>query len=248
MRAVTTILFFLLFAGSAIAQQHEAFIDQIGDHNEATVMQTGLQQMAAVTQSGSHEVFIDQSGSSNSATVNQAASTDWSDNALPDYDNFTPGVTPIQGAEVGNNQSSYATISQAGDGNIVQVDQYGSHHAEITQQGNSNSAFVQQTGSAGGFSFNPSGNGNPDPPLFGSEMGIRSGGFALIHQSGNENSVQLNQMGENYAEISQNGIGNQADVYQAGLNNQAFVNQNGSGHSAIIEQIGTGNTVHINQN
>lgn len=244
MRAVTTtILFFLLSAGSLFAQQHEAFIEQAGDYNDASLIQTGLEQFASVSQEGSHEVFIDQSGQLNSAVVNQYGSA-----VLPDLPATGSEGLPFQGVETAGSASSYAYIDQSGSQNRVQVDQYGSHETEITQQGTSNRASVQQTGMTEGSMLNAPAIGNQNTPPFAKGMSIGSGAFALIDQSGNDNMVQLTQHGDNYAEIFQSGIGNEADVNQIGYDNRAIINQNGSGQSAFIEQIGSGNRVFINQN
>jgi len=248
MKKISSILLFsLLFALSATAQSNEASIDQMGDMNETAVVQFGFQQFAEVNQNGSHEAFIDQAGSSNRATVNQNASADWSEGDLPTHPAFGSNGIPFRGSDGGVSENSYAMISQDGVSNIAQVDQYGSHEANITQQGISNSALVLQVGSKGGGTFNPPGQGNPNPPSFGSEMSMGDGAFALIHQLGEENTIQLDQFGENYAKISQDGVGNQADVFQYGMNNSAIIEQNGNGHSVQIEQVGHGNQATVTQ-
>ena len=250
MKKITCIpAFFLVLAlsVSAMAQSNEASIDQIGDMNEAAVIQFGLQQFAEVTQNGSHEAFIDQAGSSNRATVNQNASTDWSVDYFPTHPAFGSNGIPFQGSGGGVSENSYAMISQDGVHNIAQVDQFGSHEANITQQGISNSALVLQVESTGGGTFNPPGQGNPNPPPFSSEISIGDGAFALIHQFGEENTIQLDQFGENYAKINQDGVGNQADVFQYGMNNSAIIEQNGNGHSVQIEQVGHGNQATVTQ-
>jgi hypothetical protein len=240
---VITIILFLLTTGLLFAQQNEAFIDQIGEFNDATVTQTGLEQYALVSQEGSHEVFINQSGQLNSATVNQLGTGSGS------YDSPMLGQNgiPIQFSEGVQSSNSVAQIDQAGVRNSAQVNQFGSHRTDITQQGSFNSVTVEQAGISGS-KFNPPGNGNPNPPPFSTEMGYGDGAFALINQFGDDNLIQLTQYGENYAEIFQNGVGNEANVNQIGFDNQAIINQHGNGQSAFIEQIGSGNRVFINQN
>lgn len=182
-----------------------------------------------------------------------------------------------------NGHSNEATIEQVGDFQHAEVTQQGSHSAEVTQSGlegsagYQNSAVVNQfpgSGAPGGDRTFPP--GNPDGvPFQGDFEGSGSASsFAVITQLGEYNSSTVDQFGSHWAEILQQGDGNNASVWQesggsgtpfnppgnpdvcpppmapctgSSDGSNAYVHQDGYDNKADIYQLGGANTAIIEQ-
>ena len=255
-----------------IGSGHSAFITQLGNDNVADIEQMGASHEARVSQEGSHEVHIEQAGTGNQAFVEQVSGQ----GSIGGDGNWPGNSSPFafQGGGAAGDGSSFAHIEQVGEQNVTSVTQEGSHFADIYQEGTGNAVSLTQVGGASGegSAGNP-GNANPPPFSGGNFPGSAnpppfSGGaetfaaYALLHQEGHDNVIDLHQEGSHYAEITQIGEGNQAnvnqlwgdgnggsyvDIYQNGMFNMADVTQYGAGHSAIIEQFGNGNSATVIQ-
>ena len=243
----------LLFAGVSVAQNNS-------HSNEATIEQIGDYQNADVYQQGSHSAKLIQSGQNGSAGYqNSAVVNQFPGSGAPGGDRtFPPGNpdgVPFQGDfEGAGSASSFAVITQLGEYNSSNVDQFGSHWAEILQQGDGNSASVWQESGGSGTPFNPPGNPDVCPPPMAPCSGSSDGSNAYVHQEGDDNTANIYQLGgahtatieqfgnDNLAMIIQSSFGNSnSSPGNSGNNGNPHNNGNSNGNS------GGGLTGHIIQ-
>lgn len=72
--------------------------------------------------------------------------------------------------------------------------------------------------------------------------------YADVSSTGNNNTVEMMQVGVHAASVLQTGNNNMAAVMQTGSGNRASVYQSGNGHSAMVSQSGRNNRALIVQN
>lgn len=225
-----------------------AYVDQVGDNNDADIAQLGNTNAAEIHQEGpGSEATIGQDGDDNIAYISQTVG----------------GI----GGQAGGN---IANIAQDGTGNIAfSITNPGvtlsDHKTNITQTGNNNKAGQITPTTAGGnihLSITQVGNGN--------KAGQIADGrylFADIDQTGDDNKAHQFLVGDGsgvphywtHDKIIQDGndnialqaanaheIGNLV-IEQFGNNNKAFQYQGGSNYVADTFQNGNSNTATITQ-
>jgi hypothetical protein len=149
------------------------------ESNEARITQVGLDNLAAIEQDGQFQrASIDQVGNNNLASIEQDGST-------TDNGTVATGNTALIDQEGDFNTSS---IMQTGDGNMASNTQDGdANWSSIWQLGNDNMARVDQTGDLN---------------------------YSAITQDGNLNIASVVQNGFDWSDIQQVGNGNIAAVAQ----------------------------------
>lgn len=198
-------------AGTAMAQQTEAFISQVGDDHFASAEQAGgVGNFTFIDQAGdaaallngiAYEATVSQIGNSNSAVIGQSGNGNSfaSANQLGDGNEATQNQE-IWGADAGV-RDGIAIVEQDGDDN--QATQSQAHFggatspaaiSVITQTGSGNFSVSAQNGSGGVFEslIDQLGHGNLAEV---SQSGFTSPGgfFSEILQSGNRNTTLVTQ-------------------------------------------------------
>lgn len=144
---VLILTFGLLLGGAVSAQSSEAFLQQVGQENVATVtqmaseaflLQSGIGNEVTLAQvgGGGHLVRLDQYGGS-VAEITQTG-----------LDNRLVGLDWLASAESAalQHDASRLVLEQHGEGNLVLLQQAAGGFAQITQNGTNNTATVIQTG------------------------------------------------------------------------------------------------------
>ena len=218
--------------------QISAALDQIGDANEATVLQENL------ALSGSATTFIRQSGIGNKADTRQRGGSDLLGTISVDQNgegNVATFLQELTGAVV------LGRILQIGDGNVADVGQNmmttSSAEANISQEGSSNSGDIRQTPGFEGraiSSINQEGVGNRAVTRQEVAFGLAQ---STVFENGSGNIVDIGQFGLVGSQLS--------DISIAGDDNHYTIVQGASGieshnRSAIIVS-GTGNNATIAQ-
>jgi hypothetical protein len=225
---ILTLAIFLVSLSTALAQNNEVLIEQVGQNNNLEGVQDGRNNTADVYQMNGHYANIEQNGVGNTAMINQLVS------------------------------GSFAELIQDGSTNVASINQGGNHSTNVYQSGKGNTATVNQSGdrdSMMGFVFNPPGNPDVCPPAFGTcSGGSENGSTSYIAQKGMENNAEVNQTGAFWAMIEQDGNFNEASITQnltgigSGTNVSAQIYQMNDGNTASITQnVLTVNPIVVNQ-
>jgi len=197
--------------GDVITVADGAFITQIGDDNEADIVQTG---------DPAHEGEIYQQGSDNEADLEQAGTGH--SGLISQVGNHNTGYIDVTGENhtsviVQEGTGHNVQFSIEGISNTVDIRQFGtSDHtvgfagdliSTVKQNGNYNSFFSVQTGNSGGHLITTA-----------------DGGDHI--QNGDHNLIDVSQEGDsNTARLLQTGDGNSIDLMQSGSTNVAVINQ-----------------------
>lgn len=210
-------LFTMVFAVSmAIAQSNTSAVDQTGSNQNALVTQTGSSNTSDVDQTSP-------AGSVNNATVNQTGN-----NNIADVDQVQ------QNSVVGANN---ATLTQTGNSNIGTQTQVGTYtgymNATMLQNGNNNVGTQIQS------SYNET----------ATMTQLQNGNTGIQTQSGNHVSAVMTQDGlGNYGnQLQSGGLNNSMNLTQTGNSNESYQTQSGGtwnppgGHSAVITILGDDN-------
>lgn len=238
-------------------QDQTAEVEQLGDLNTSYVTQDNKNNSALVEQSNENL----QAANANLSTVVQTGKTNIAEVYQTHNGNLTNGHEGLLETR----------IYQTGDNNFIgQVQgphgQMGTSLAVADQGGNNNWASQHQLRYGNEAFIYQLGNGNTakqgqDAPLLDDDDFVGSMNYALIDQSGNNNSASQSQYGwDNHVEAYQSGNGNtsiqdqkntswvsEAFVYQSGNNNDALQEQIGSLNSAVIDQASNGNVAEQDQ-
>lgn len=199
-------------AGTAMAQQTEAFISQVGDDHVASAEQVdGVGNFAIIEQSGTaahlfegvaYEATVEQSGEGNESTITQGSGDG---NMLATAtqvgnDNVATQTQRVSGNDQGL-RDGIATIQQLGSRNDATQHQVHSGAAtspasisHILQDGSDNFAFTDQGGSGGVFSSVISQLGDWNEAEVSQSGFTHPGGFlSEILQDGSNNSAVVTQ-------------------------------------------------------
>jgi len=209
--------------GDVISVADGAFINQIGDYNQAGITQTG---------DPSHEGEIYQDGDDNGAELKQAGSGH--SGIISQVGNNNTGVIIVTGlnhtsviVQHGDGHNTQSTI--IGEENTVDIRQFGtSAHtvgfdgdliSTVKQDGDFNSFFSVQIGDLGGHLITTADGGDYIQKGDGNLIDVWQEGdthTARLLQDGNRNTIGLMQTGSmQSATISQSGSGNMATVNQS---------------------------------
>ncbi len=239
----TTVAAAALFtAGAAYASDNKVFIDQVGDSNDATIVQEGNNNSVGNTT----ETRNTPQGA---RTARHIATQDGSDN---DLSVNQTGNNNAFGSQTGTGFSSDADgfglgVDQIGNGNYADVDQLSNDNKIArVQQIDGNSLTMTQTGAIDGrgrtsnvvttvYQENTGGSGNTAT--------IFQNRTDLSNSAGGANG--FNRIGENQTNATRVGGG----IYQVGSENDVNVVQDGPGQNVLTEvaQTGFGNMADIDQ-
>ncbi len=144
----TRILIFsfgLLLGGSVSAQSSEAFLQQVGQGNVATVTQMASE--AFLLQNGiGNEVTLDQVGGGHLVRLDQYGGST-AEITQTGLDNRLLGLDGLLDPEsVALQDASRLVLQQHGEGNLVLLQQAAGSYAHITQNGAGNTATIIQSG------------------------------------------------------------------------------------------------------
>lgn len=127
-----------LFGTTAFAQSGEVVVEQAGDGNVVSVLQTAS--FARIVQAGTENgARIDQTGGSTAEVVQTGTG-----NVLAGLDAARLGPDPLSAAF--QSDESQLLLSQTGTGNVALVEQSAGAYASITQTGNHNTVTLLQSG------------------------------------------------------------------------------------------------------
>lgn len=225
-----------------------SFVDQSADGASATVNQLGNNTTtgpsfptneSTITQRAAAMADVMQTGSQNISTVTQNVGSGGA---------FAKVVQETDPVAIGaGDEKNESTITQSADTS-----------AFVTQIGQRNTSTVTQTGANimpdNGLMFavevNQLGQDGTSTVIQGDPMGNGTGNEAsLVQLAGSELADSfIEQTGDdNFAEVTQGGIGNASDVLQSGDSNTATVSQYSNGNYSLVDQSGNGNTATVTQ-
>ena len=239
MKRTLIVMFALVFIGSfAFAQDHESYIQQIGDGNTATVDQgvgnnDNFDAYANVKQEGNNNVSIlDQNGpqSFSHAVIEQIGHYNSSDIST-------------------SNGGGYALVYMQGNSNVLELEQKGAFVAErenwfnLHIEGNSNIIDAGQERTWANIELYGSGN---DVDLTQRAADVSNGHSTNIRAWGSNNTFDVVQFGEAGGTGGEGNIAN-VTLYSESNWNTIDVTQNGSHLISITDIHGSGNTVNVTQ-
>jgi len=257
-------------------------LDQLGTNSNVEIFQVGTEQSMTITQgpdgdangmfavqgdvggAGANTLDATQSGSTNFAAFGQNSATN---NIFAIQSGDTNEMFVDQGFAGGAGEEgsgNTATLTQGGDGNLVNVVQNAAttgggnevvvdqvsdgNFADIAQEGASNFAFAGQgdVGGAGSNSLEASQSGDGNFLAIGQNS---FGNVANSTQTGNGNEVLIDQ---GFVDgTGAGGDGNEANALQVGDGNSIIINQNvlnaGGGNAATVNQYGNNWDIQIDQ-
>jgi len=241
-----------------ICDDNDVVFDRVASHS--TIIQTGKNSDADVTQMGNNLSYINQNGTGgarNTATVVQDSDLYLGGyNEAYTFQNGKGNTSTINQSDVGNK----ADVNQDGDGNTSTVNQEytGLNKADVDQLGNDNTADVKQSGTLSYFSRNSAkilqcGYENDDRSV---QDGTRQ--KICVEQIGNNNRVGQDQFGLlNLMKVEQGDHAQPAtkasyfsevDQYQDGYRNRAYASQYATDNKITQTQFGERNYVEAVQN
>lgn len=245
---------------SSSAGRNSSYVEQGGDFNELRVVQTGDDNTAVMSQSGTKNGWAElaggkaeghkgvsseqwQKGTGNEAYGSVTGAMNFSAQQQFGDRNFSLMVQNGIGSE-----AAYANVARVYQGteNVVSSD----NDAYTSQHGVGNFAVTKQTGATGGhLSIQiQSGSGNGINGTSLSNDVNENGTGAYISQAGSSNTALQAQIGNlNLASISQRSSNNIAAQYQIGNGNKAFATQDGTGNILTQVQYLSGNVARAHQ-
>jgi len=249
MKKLTILLAAFLFtAGMAFAQNNDATVDQTGNDNQATATQSGSDNDAEIEQVGNdNDGTITQNNLNNSGTILQTGdnNTATSDQDGEKNDGFIlqgwDDKSVTDGNEVSLTQSGYANRSDVfqfyGEDNEATVTQSGQENDARVMQGwfvpfdavNRNVASIDQQSSNNDSRIFQY-NGDDNEAIVNQSIGDYNNGQISQGYLWNVHDVQISEANFNYGRIDQLGGDNNATVMQLGDHNSFELVQNGSGN------------------
>jgi len=230
--------------------------------SHSTIIQTGKNSDADVTQSGNNLAYINQNGTGearNSATVDQDSDLIFGGfNEAYTFQNGKGNTSTITQSDIRNK----ADVYQEGDGNSSTVTQEfkGRNKADIDQWGDRNSAVLTQKGGSYYYFYADNkakilqcGYENADRSM---QDGLRQ--KICVTQVGNNNRVGQDQFGKRNLMVVEQGdhlrpdtkasYFSTADQYQDGNRNKAYASQFATDNKVIQTQMGNDNYLEAIQN
>lgn len=237
----------------------DADLFRSGDANHSTIIQTGKNSDADVTQEGANLSYINQygnGGARNSAVVSQDGTFLDGLNEAYTFQNGKGNSSTITQTDYKNK----ADVNQDGDHNTSTVTQEfaGKNKADVDQWGNNNTSDVTQKGSISYFSYNKAkilqcGYENDDRSMQDGYLQK-----TCVVQVGNNNRVGQDQFGtrnlmvveqgDHYQPATKASYFSQVDQYQDGYRNRAYASQFATDNKISQTQFGARNYAEAVQN
>ena len=236
-----------IFGGDLGVLSNTGLVEQFGDDNYATVVQSsGTGNQAVVMQNNSGSVGFNPPGNGNPNPPPHSSNegSGGGNVASVVQDGGDNSATVLQGVTSENEQMSLRSRrNREANPPPFNNDGSGDHEAYVEQHGDHNTAYVAQSGAV--LPFTPPGLNSNRPLPDGNGTG---GSVAGILQEGSDNTATIVQYGNsNLANIVQFDSDNIAEIMQSGRENSSFITQHGIFNQAFMSIVGNSNDIHVNQ-